>query len=98
MIKIDLIKQFADLKKDLVKNGVYGFYQDSVQVSASELMDIPGVQIESRENENYPFQAYVVVNGLKLFGLLTTEEMMKYPKPGGYMEEDVDLYGGEESA
>ena len=97
MINIDLIKQFAELKKDLVKNGVYGFYQDSIQVSASELMDMPGVQFEKRELESevYPYQAYVVVNGLKLFGLLTADEMLKYPKPGGYMVEDVTLDGME---
>jgi CBS domain-containing protein len=98
MINLDLVKQFADLKKQLVQNGVYGFHQDAIQVSASELMDLPGVQFESFDSEKFPYRAFVVVNGLKLFGILTSDEMMKYPKPGGYMVEDVNLGGGDRAA
>jgi hypothetical protein len=86
MINLDLVKQFADLKKQLVSNGVFGFYSDSIQVSASDLIKLPNVQFESFGDEKYPFQAFVIVDGLKLFGLMTKED---WYSANGFMVEDV---------
>jgi capsule polysaccharide export protein KpsE/RkpR len=92
MINLDLIKQFADLKNQLAQDGVYGFFQDGVQVSAKELMKLPNVEVESFNDDMYPYCAFVIINGLKLFGLLSRQEMNDY----GYMVEDVNLSGNME--
>jgi hypothetical protein len=98
MINLDLIKQFADLQKQVMSNGVYGFYTDgSIQVSAKDLLDVPNVQVKSYDSKEYPFQAFVIINGIKLFGLLSKEETVKYFD--GYMVEDVKFWeDGVESA
>ena len=100
-MNIEKIKEFISLRQDLYSSGVIGLdvYDDKVQVTAKELIGYDDLQLESRNDEPYPFRVFIIRDGIKIYTIVSTEALNKYfPQLSGYMIEDVDLSGGEEHA
>jgi hypothetical protein len=101
-ISVDVIKQYADVRKKLMESGVISSYilDGDLHVSAKTLVDEEEVKVTLRDPEhcaNYPYEISVTVDGIKIFGLLSEEEFQKYPQLQGYMIEDVQ-FGGDDHA
>jgi hypothetical protein len=96
-INVDLIKQYADVSKKLMESGVIGGYipDGNLHVRCSALIDEEGVVVKPRKCEQYPYEISVMVDGIKIFGILSEEEFAKYPQLQGYMIEDVNLTGND---
>jgi hypothetical protein len=100
------------LFNELVKeNGVYGFnfHANEFHVGIERLINEPNLQIENRDSVDYPYEIFVQFDGFKVFAILTEEQVKEYPqfkdflktdlkRKLAYLEEDVDLTGGEEIA
>jgi hypothetical protein len=99
-ISTDLIKQFAEICKQLMESGVIGGYlpDGNLHVRYSDLVDDEGVVVKPRNCEQYPYEISIMVDGIKIFGIMSEEEFQKYPHLQGYMEDDVDLSGGDDHA
>jgi hypothetical protein len=99
-ISVDVIKQYADARQKLMESGVISSFiiDGELHVSASTLVNEEELKIEDRGDEKYPYEIYVMVNGIKIFGLMSEEEFQKYPQLQGYMIEDVQLDGGGDHA
>jgi hypothetical protein len=99
-ISTDLIKQYADVSKKLMESGVIGGYlpDGNIHVRYSVLVDEEGVVVKPRKCEQYPYEISVMVDGIKIFGIMSEEEFQKYPQLQGYMIEDVQLDGGGDHA
>jgi hypothetical protein len=106
---MEKINAFMELKKELYDSGVIGLnmYDADVQVKHTALLGEEKVEIETRNCSEYPFQVFIVEDGIKVFALLSFEESKQFPqfkeqvkaelqKQLKYLEEDVDLSGGEE--
>lgn len=95
-ISADLIKQYADIRQKLVDGGVIStlIRDGELHISASTLVNEEGLKVADRGDEKYPYEIYVMVDGIKIFGIMSEEEFKKYPQLQGYMIEDVSLDGG----
>jgi hypothetical protein len=98
-ISTDVIKQYADVSKKLMESGVIGGYlpDGNLHVRFSTLVDEEDVVVKARKCEQYPYEISVMVDGIKIFGIMSEEEFQKYPQLQGYMIEDVQ-FGGDDHA
>jgi hypothetical protein len=96
-ISIDLIKQYADARQKLMDSGVISSFiiDGELHVSAVTLVNEDGLKIEDRGDDRYPYELYVMIDGIKIFGLMSEEEFAKYPQLQCYMIEDVNLTGND---
>jgi hypothetical protein len=96
-ISTDLIKQYADARQKLMDAGVISsfIHNGEIHVRAITLVDEEGLQIENRSDKDYPYELYVMVEGIKIFGLMSEEQLKQYPQFQGYMIDDVNLTGND---
>ncbi|WHY76104.1 hypothetical protein QNH20_18505 [Neobacillus sp. WH10] len=101
-MNLEKIKEFIAIRNDLYEAGVIALdlYSDSVHVKKTLLVDVPDLQVEFLGDDvEYPFEVFTVCDGIKLFCVVTNEQMSElFPQLSGYMIEDVDLSGGEDHA
>jgi hypothetical protein len=108
-MNIEKMQLIANLFNELKEEGVYGFIhgKHEFQVNEAKLADEPNLQIASRESADFPYEIYVQFKGFKVFAILRPEQIKNYPqfreqakadlkKQLEYLEEDIDLTGGEE--
>jgi hypothetical protein len=110
-MNIEKMQQIANLFNELKEEGVYGFLhgKHEFHVNPDKLADQPNLQISSRESVDFPHEIYVQHDGFKVFAILRPDQIKNFPqfkeqekaelrKRLEYLEEDVDLNGGEEIA
>lgn len=94
-MNIEKIKLFLGMADDLYKDGIIAvdMSDKDIHMRNEQFMELPrhGVQFESTGREEYPWEAYSVIDGIKFFTLLTKESYEQYTQP--YMHEDVKLDG-----
>jgi hypothetical protein len=95
-INVDLIKQYADARQKLMDSGVIGGYlpDGDLHVRFYTLVDEEEAVVSHRNCEEYPYEIAVMVDGIKIFGLMSEEDFQQYPQLQGYMIEDVQFDGG----
>jgi hypothetical protein len=71
-ISVDVIKQYAEARQKLMDSGVIGGYlpDGNLHVRYSTLVDEEGVVVKPRKCEQYPYEISVMVDGIKIFGIL----------------------------
>jgi hypothetical protein len=97
-MNIEKIKEFIALRKELRVNGVIGLsvWDDRVHVEAEKLVNVD-VQVLKRNCLEFPYEISTKEEGITIFAVLTQEKLNQlFPQFTDYMEEDVDLTGGEE--
>jgi hypothetical protein len=96
-INVDLIKQYADVRKQLVESGVFSstIVDGELHVSAVTLVNEEGLNVEDRGDEKYPYEISITIDGIKIFGLMSEEQFKQYPQLQGYMIDDVNLTGND---
>jgi hypothetical protein len=100
-MNIDKIKEFIALREELNASGVIGvnLHCNEVQVRPETLTN-EDVQLITRDCDTFPYEVYVIKEGIKALALLraeSLEELFPHLRPR-YMEEDIDCTGGEEIA
>jgi peptide subunit release factor RF-3 len=109
-MNVALIKQFADLRKALKEEGVYGIIDNQLQVSSSIIKGFDQLQVKTRTGE-YPFEVFAEVAGIKIFCIVKADEIKEFAQIDrqvkdqlkadllnqiSYLEEDVILDGMED--
>jgi hypothetical protein len=79
-MNIELIKQFADLTKDLREQGVFGIQENKLQVRTETLVTLPNLQIEVYPSATYPYKVFIEVDGILVFSILTSTELEQFPQ------------------
>lgn len=99
-MNIEKIKEFIALRSELRASGVLGLsvWDDKIHMEAGKLVNAD-VQVSTRNCSDFPFEISTNIDGVEIFAVLTKEKLNQlYPQFTEYLEEDVDLSGGEEHA
>jgi hypothetical protein len=77
----DLRDQFDDLKKEFKQDGTFTpRIEGEVQTRISNLVGKDNLVIESRDSIDYPYEVYTQVEGIKVFALATTDNLVDFPQ------------------
>ncbi|MDP4087358.1 MAG: hypothetical protein Q8934_22600 [Bacillota bacterium] len=109
-INVDLIKEFAGFHKKFLELGALNTRIDSmsaeIQVRHTDLFGKENLQFAKRRSDIFPYEVFIMINGVKIFGVIDEEELYEnFPEFKNelinelnskvkYMEEDVQLDGG----
>jgi len=77
------MKEFIQLKNELKQEGVYGFsfHENGFHVDHEILINEPHLQIKSRiTGGEYPYEIYVEHAGFKVYAIIRTEQLKKFPQ------------------
>jgi hypothetical protein len=98
-MNIEKIKEFIALRQELKTAGVIGvsLFNDSFQVKTEVLVGQENLKMEYNESSDYPYRVTAVIDGVKMFAVMTKEEFEKsFPEHKGFLVEDVILDGMED--
>lgn len=105
-MNMELIKKFADVSFALRELGALSVAFEGIHVDRPVLKELENLQLKNRDSDDFPYEIFAIVEGVRVFGLATQENISEFPqfeefvkaeqqKKLGYLEEDVDLSGGE---
>ena len=79
---IEKLKQLSELLSDLFVEGVIGCYPinpNEFQMTDERFFEMfSDYETARRPNNEFPFEAFVVIDGLKIFTILSQEKYEKY--------------------
>jgi hypothetical protein len=87
----ELVKKFAELRTSLRNAGVMSvnLLDGELHVSRSTLKESGNLQCEYRGDSKYPYEIFTIVEGIRLFGLATVEDLTKFPQLSKQIKEQA---------
>lgn len=90
-MNIEKLKQFIGLARELTDEGVLGlsYFFKEFHVNKKALLGMEDIQIEKRNDRDYPYEIFVRVEGIKLFGLAKAEDIKHLPQFKAFLKADL---------
>jgi hypothetical protein len=79
-MNIELIKRFNDVCGELRESGVFGIMDNRLHVKLPKLKEMENLEIKSRSDNDYPYEVFAIVEGVKIFALAAHEDMKDFPQ------------------
>jgi hypothetical protein len=80
-MNIELIKQFAEVFSQLKnEEGFICLMDKKIHVKLAVLKDKENLQISKRGGIDYPYEISTEIEGVKIFALATSEDIVHFPK------------------
>lgn len=90
-MNIEKLKQFVSLAQELTDEGVLGlrYFFKEFHINKKALLEMEDIQIEKRNDHDFPYQIFVMVDGIKLYALAKAEDIKHLPQFKAFLKADL---------
>jgi hypothetical protein len=79
-MNVEIIKKFAEISNELREAGAIGIGLKKIHVRNEALKGYEDLQIRERGTGDYPFEVFVIVDGVEIFALIKVEHIKDFPQ------------------